>query len=418
MSSTTDNGSTDMNRFLQIHTLTSYPASLLNRDDAGFSKRMPFGGVTRTRVSSQCLKRHWRVFDGENSLKSLGPSSVRSRHTFDHLIAKVLEKEGVVKELAEAATRAVMEAVLGKSAKAKKADAAQNADGGDAKTNDASRSGLETGQITVLGKPEVEYLAAIAREACRATSDPAKVGKVVAEKLGRDEKRNLEQLRLAAGLDAAMFGRMVTSDILARGDAAVHVAHAITVHAEASESDYFSAVDELLRDGEDEELGSGHIGSNELTSGLFYGYVVLDLPLLVSNLEGGQKWKDADRGLAALVAERMVHMAATVSPGAKLGSTAPYAYAHAVMVEASNAQPRTLANAFLSPVRERPDLLAATYDALGAHVSDLDRMYGDPPARRVAALGPSKELIERVRAPGNDSLAGLAKWAGSIVTGD
>ena len=46
-------------RFLQIHTLTSYPASLLNRDDAGFAKRMPFGDATRTRISSQCLKRHW-----------------------------------------------------------------------------------------------------------------------------------------------------------------------------------------------------------------------------------------------------------------------------------------------------------------------------------------------------------------------
>lgn len=43
-------------KFVQIHTLTSYPAVLLNRDDAGFAKRLPFGGVTRTRISSQCLK--------------------------------------------------------------------------------------------------------------------------------------------------------------------------------------------------------------------------------------------------------------------------------------------------------------------------------------------------------------------------
>ena len=48
-------------RFLQIHTLHSYPAALLNRDDSGLAKRMPFGGAVRTRISSQCLKRHWRV---------------------------------------------------------------------------------------------------------------------------------------------------------------------------------------------------------------------------------------------------------------------------------------------------------------------------------------------------------------------
>ena len=32
-------------RFLQIHTLHSYPAALLNRDDSGLAKRMPFGGA-------------------------------------------------------------------------------------------------------------------------------------------------------------------------------------------------------------------------------------------------------------------------------------------------------------------------------------------------------------------------------------
>ena len=78
-------------RFLQIHTLTNYPASLLNRDDAGFAKRMPFGGAVRTRISSQCLKRHWRVYDGENSLKSIdAPESVRSRIAFERYVVEPL----------------------------------------------------------------------------------------------------------------------------------------------------------------------------------------------------------------------------------------------------------------------------------------------------------------------------------------
>jgi len=38
-------------RFLQIHTLTPYTAALLNRDDAGLAKRLPYGGVMRTRIS-------------------------------------------------------------------------------------------------------------------------------------------------------------------------------------------------------------------------------------------------------------------------------------------------------------------------------------------------------------------------------
>ena len=47
-------------RFIQIHSLASYPGTLLNRDDAGLAKRLPFGGTLRTRVSSQALKRRWR----------------------------------------------------------------------------------------------------------------------------------------------------------------------------------------------------------------------------------------------------------------------------------------------------------------------------------------------------------------------
>ena len=42
-------------KFVQIHYLTAYPASLLNRDDAGMAKRLPYGGTSRIRVSSQCL---------------------------------------------------------------------------------------------------------------------------------------------------------------------------------------------------------------------------------------------------------------------------------------------------------------------------------------------------------------------------
>jgi CRISPR system Cascade subunit CasC len=55
-------------RFIQIHFLTSYPASLINRDDVGFAKRIPFGPAVRTRISSQCLKHHWRTSKSEYAL--------------------------------------------------------------------------------------------------------------------------------------------------------------------------------------------------------------------------------------------------------------------------------------------------------------------------------------------------------------
>jgi CRISPR system Cascade subunit CasC len=59
-------------RFIQIHTLTSWSAVLLNRDDAGMAKRLPYGGAQRLRVSSQCLKRHWRKANDPWALSRIG----------------------------------------------------------------------------------------------------------------------------------------------------------------------------------------------------------------------------------------------------------------------------------------------------------------------------------------------------------
>jgi CRISPR system Cascade subunit CasC len=395
-------------RFLQVHTLTSYPAALLNRDDAGFAKRIPFGGATRTRISSQCLKRHWRTFDGEWSLSQIdAPESIRSRLTFDRFVLQPLLDDGVAPEVARAAVEALMAQVLGESPKAKKAK----------KDAGSPQESLQTSQVTVLGRPEVEFLLAQARAVCAEASNEKEVQDAMTSRLDRDAMQNLRTLGMASGLGAALFGRMVTSDILARGDAAVHVAHAFTVHEQESESDYFSAVDDLLQQGGG-DLGSGHIGSSELTSGLFYGYVVVDLPLLVSNMEGCERsdWLDADRSRAATVAEHLVHLVATVSPGAKLGSTAPYAYAHMVAVEAGNAQPRTLANAFLCPVRERPDLLSNTYGALENYIVGSDAMYGNRAERRLSAIA-SNGLGAAMGAGEPVPLPQLGQWVRGLVEG-
>ena len=49
--------------FLQVHLLTAYGPSNLNRDDTGRPKSVVFGGVPRLRISSQSLKRAWRTSD-------------------------------------------------------------------------------------------------------------------------------------------------------------------------------------------------------------------------------------------------------------------------------------------------------------------------------------------------------------------
>jgi CRISPR system Cascade subunit CasC len=391
-------------RFLQIHTLTSYPASLLNRDDAGFAKRMPFGGAVRTRISSQCLKRHWRTYEGDHSLSTIGvPESVRSRVAFERYIVTPLIDSGVPDDVARRTVQKLVGKVFGSEAKLEKADKRGKKQG----TQEAAATvvkEVETKQVTVVGRPELEYLRQLAAETIASVgAEWEKVDKALDARVNEKElKENLVALGKGAGWGAALFGRMVTGDVLSRVDAPIHVAHALTVHGQMTESDYFTAIDDLRR--EEGEQGSGHINASELTSGLFYGYIVVDLNLLESNLGG-------DRALVGEVVERLIHIVPTVTPGAKKGSTAPYAYSHLVLVEAGSAQPRTLQNAFLVPVRAQDDIVERTYTALRQHLADLDEMYGKSERRSHAGLRTS-DLFENRK-----TLADLAAWAKAQVVG-
>lgn len=157
-------------------------------------------------------------------------------------------------------------------------------------------------------------------------------------------------------------------------------------------------VDDLKR--HDEDPGAAHINETEITAGLFYGYVVVDRGTLLRNLGG-------DAGMAAAIGERLVHLIATVSPGAKLGSTAPYSYTSWMLAEAGDRQPRSLAEAFREPCA--PSTREAE-EAAHRHLSDLDRMFGAAEARRTASLG-NRE------APGSDAITlhNLARWAGAAL---
>jgi CRISPR system Cascade subunit CasC len=97
----------------------------------------------------------------------------------------------------------------------------------------------------------------------------------------------------------------------------------------------------------------------------------------------------ADRALARRVVEHLLHLIATVSPGAKKGSTAPYAYAELMLVEAGRAQPRSLAGALRTAVSlKSADVLGAALAALGGHLRAMDAAYspavydGCQPVRR------------------------------------
>jgi len=48
-------------KLIELHILQSFPVSCLNRDDVGSPKSAVFGGITRAMLSSQSIKRAFRL---------------------------------------------------------------------------------------------------------------------------------------------------------------------------------------------------------------------------------------------------------------------------------------------------------------------------------------------------------------------
>lgn len=380
-------------RFIQISALTGYPSVLLNRDDSGLAKRIPFGGYVRTRVSSQCIKRHLRTCDDVYGLDKIAEGlerSVRSRRIFSLRIADPLIEEGGSREIVEEVIKVFQKKMYG---------------GKDGDRSASGRQSVDREEVVVLGEPEIRFIAESVRSICGDAESVADA-KARAEVFFRDRRKDFLALKFGAGVDAALFGRFVSGDTEARIDAAVHVAHSFTVHEETFETDYFTTVDDL------DDTGSAHINSSELTSGLFYSYAVVDVPQLVSNMGEGtsRRWLEegVDRSLAAKAVKHLIHLFGTVSPGAKLGSTAPYSYADFLLVELGERQPRTLANAFAEPVKLGDGaLLASSIGRIQDHIESLDSMYG-PHEVRLASCRMKTSFPKQMSVP---DLAGSVEKA-------
>lgn len=388
-------------RFLQIHSLHNYTAALLNRDDSGLAKRLPYGDAMRTRISSQCLKRHWRMNDDQNALRALPkeelPHSVRSRELVSKKILGALGQDCTLdKEILGALAEELQKAVYGDKG-AKK----------------------ESRQPLLLGVPEIDYLANQFKDlvaTVQEEGDDKKAATERAKEFYKNHKSNMAAMRantaIPGGLAAALFGRMITSDPAANIEAPIYVAHSFTTHKVQKDDDYFAVVDDLDTNG----AGADHIGEMDLTSGIFYGYTVVNVPGLIANLTGKSEEEqknltEEERALAGEIIRRLVHSIAEVSPGAKLGATAPFGYASTVMIEAGDRQPRSLSGAFREAVSPE---FAASEEAMAQELKNLVENYQTDEERRFMSLRKQANFIDAQKL----SLPDLAQWAKKQVVSD
>ena len=324
-----------MSTFIQLHLLTSYPPSNLNRDDLGRPKTAIMGGKNRLRISSQSVKRAWRTSDlFAEALK--GHIGTRTKGMGVE-IYKALRGKGVAEGNAKEWAKKIAE-VFGKCKKA-------------SVTNPLEE--LEIEQLAHFSPEEREAVMKLVEKLASGNTEPTQ------NDLTLLMKRH-------SACDIAMFGRMLASSPAYNTEAAVQVAHAITVHDVAVEDDYFTAVDDL-NSGED-DMGAAHIGAMEFGAGVFYLYLCINRDLLAENLSGDQEL--ANKSLAALV-----EAAAKVAPNGKQNSFASRAYASYIMAEKGDQQPRSLSVAFLNPVRGE-DVMAKAITELENNRASMEKVYG------------------------------------------
>src|SRR5207245_915306 len=85
---------------IEIHTIQNHSPANLNRDDLGAPKTCYFGGVLRSRISSQCIKRSIRTSEQFKVLCG----GIRTRRLPQYLASQIEDK--AMLPLAEAVVRA------------------------------------------------------------------------------------------------------------------------------------------------------------------------------------------------------------------------------------------------------------------------------------------------------------------------
>jgi len=386
--------------FINFHILISHSPSCLNRDDMNMQKSAIFGGKRRVRVSSQSLKRTMRTSDYYKA--NFPEKSIRTRN-LGLLVEKLFEN---LNESGYEIERKWIEKAVEVFGSKFVANDDDSDDENDEEITDEEQKEkpkkvavapwvvsefkficekvIQVYQEELTEKEADALQKAIEKENNRRASKkkPRKSPEEVKDdfllkKLKKELETDASALAKACGnaLDMALSGRMATSGLMTNITGALAVAHAITTHAVDADIDWFTAVDDL------QELGSGHLDTQEFSSGVFYRYASLNLKQLQVNLGLLPDMKAAEtaesRTQALDIAAHVLHLLATEVPSAKQQSFAAHNLADLALVSFS-AQPISLANAFEKPIQtdSKGGFREPSIKELNAYWDKVHRGYG------------------------------------------
>ncbi|WP_326804606.1 type I-E CRISPR-associated protein Cas7/Cse4/CasC [Streptomyces sp. NBC_01788] len=397
-----------MNRiFLDVHALQTVPPSNLNRDDTGAPKTAVYGGVPRARVSSQAWKRATRTYFKDEHLLDASELGVRTKKIVEAVAGRITALDPSL--AGETALRIADETVnaAGLKTEVPKRKAAAAKDG-------EPEPAPQSKYLVFLSARQLDGLARLAVEGA------ADITAYLKDKENKGRAKQIADTHHS--VDIALFGRMVADDADINVDAAVQVAHAISVHRVENESDYYTAVDD---ENTDAETGAGMIGTVDFNSATLYRYAALGVHQLAANL--GQSLRD-DKPRTDPVrraVEAFVHGFVASLPTGKINTFGHHTLPDAVIVKLRTTRPVSFVAAFEDPVRgEAGGYVREASERLAEYIPDIERAYGDddstltwvlrvgPNTQKLAGIGTESEnLVELVAAVGQTVAERLEKPA-------
>ena len=208
----------------------------------------------------------------------------------------------------------------------------------------------------------VERLAAIAAEHRDA---------IAAEAAKKEPGPVLPQDRVAGVLRSTnatiqLLGRMLAELPGGEVDGAVQFAHAFTTHGTVVETDFFTTVDDIEKEG---DAGSAHMNAAQFSAGTFYRYANVGLAGLLENLDG-------DAAAARELTGEFLRAFVTTVPSGKQNPTAAQTIPDLVYIAVRSDRPVSFAPAFEEPVRAELGHGTPSRDAFCGYAALLNEYWG------------------------------------------
>lgn len=306
--------------FVDVHLLQVLPPNCANRDDKGSPKSACYGGVTRSRISSQSIK-----------------AAVRRQFATEF-------GEGWVGKRTKYAAKLVAKEI---AAIAPDMDAEEEAQ--KVFTHVGKNEEDKTAALFFISPVQAK---AVARLIVDGSSDKGAFNKALNEN---------------PAIDMALFGRMAASNPVLNYDACAQVAHAVSTHEARNEYDYFSAVDDC-----DKGSGAAHLDTAEFTSSTMYRYANI-------NVHEARKYlgEMTAKAVAGFIASFIY-----ANPSGKEHSFAHCTLPYMVYVAFRTDRAINFADAFEKPVSNKDGGYAENSERVFCnYIRKTYRNYGNAPAK-------------------------------------